>query len=214
MVMGSNKRNKLGSALIASGLLLCLAAGLLLGYNLWDDQRAKASSADILRQFPQQAVTLDAAPSSASVEQSLIQADEGTEAADEEPATVEIDGRAYLGRLDIPALGLSLPVLDSWSYSGLKLAPCRYSGSGADGDLVIAGHNYESHFGALKSLRVGDQILLTDGDGSQIVYEVAALEQLEPTDVDQMTAGDWPLTLFTCTMSGTARITVRCILST
>jgi hypothetical protein len=29
--MGSNKRNKLGSALIASGLLLCLAAGLLLG---------------------------------------------------------------------------------------------------------------------------------------------------------------------------------------
>lgn len=39
---------------------------------------------------------------------------------------------------------------------------------------------------------------------------VAEVEILKPTDVEQMIAGDWQLTLFTCTVGGTSRVTVRC----
>ena len=45
----------------------------------------------------------------------------------------EIEGNGYIGLLEIPALGLSLPVMSEWSYPNLKLAPCRYSGSAYTG---------------------------------------------------------------------------------
>ena len=34
-------------------------------------------------------------------------------------------------------------------------------------------------------------------------------ETLNPTDVAGMEAGDWDLTLFTCTVGGQSRVTVR-----
>ena len=41
-------------------------------------------------------------------------------------------------------------------------------------------------------------------------YEVAGVEVLKGTAVEEMQAGDWELTLFTCTIGGKARVTVRC----
>ena len=39
---------------------------------------------------------------------------------------------------------------------------------------------------------------------------VAGIEILKPEEVDDMTSGQWPLTLFTCTYGGASRVTVRC----
>ncbi len=47
-------------------------------------------------------------------------------------------------------------------------------------------------------------------DGNVFSYEVALLEILQPTDVDEMEGGDWDLTLFTCTVGGKSRVTARC----
>lgn len=47
-------------------------------------------------------------------------------------------------------------------------------------------------------------------DGQEYCYQVATLETLTSTATKEMTAGDYPLTLFTCDYSGQARITVRC----
>lgn len=120
------------------------------------------------------------------------------------------DGKSYIGVLDIPALGLSLPVISQWSYPDLKLAPCRYTGSAYSGNLILAGHNYPSHFGGLKNLRSGDTVCFTDADGNQFFYQVAELEVLDGTAVEEMTAGDWQLTLFTCTYGGQSQVAVRC----
>ena len=68
---------------------------------------------------------------------------------------------ACIGILEIPALDLELPVISSWSYSSLRLAPCRYSGSAYKGDLVIAAHNYQSHFGGLRTLPEGSEVFFT-----------------------------------------------------
>ena len=123
---------------------------------------------------------------------------------------VEIDGYTYVGYLSIPAIELELPVMSEWDYPGLKIAPCRYTGSTKTGDLVIAGHNYTRHFGQLSKLSEGDQVIFTDMDGEIWVYEVAAVEVLAPTAVEDMTASGYDLTLFTCTYSGASRVTVRC----
>ena len=127
----------------------------------------------------------------------------------EMPVT-EMDGIGYIGTLRIPALELELPVISEWSYPNLKIAPCRYVGSAYLNTLVIAAHNYQSHFGTLKNLSEGDAVTFTDMDGNLFCYEVTALETLPPTAIAEMTASDYDLTLFTCTLGGANRVTVRC----
>jgi sortase A len=122
----------------------------------------------------------------------------------------EFEDLDYVAVLEIPALELVLPVLDEWSYPNLKKAPCRYVGSARTGDLVIAAHNYDRHFGRLTKLRAGDTVTLTDMDGVRYIYEVTEVEVLAPTDVEQMTNSGYALTLFTCTYGGKSRVTVRC----
>jgi sortase A len=122
----------------------------------------------------------------------------------------QIDDQDYIGRLEIPALDLELPIISEWSYKSLKIAPCRYSGSAYDGNFVILAHNYSSHFGRLMELSIGDEITFTDMDGNIFTYEVTEKEILQPEDVEEMESGDWDLTLFTCTVGGKSRVTVRC----
>ena len=122
----------------------------------------------------------------------------------------EIDGRRYIGCLTIPALDLELPVLSQLDDSSLKLSPCRYAGSTKTDDLVIGGHNYVQHFAYLSRLSPGDAVYFLDMDGVLSTYQVAAVEVLEETAVAEMTAGDYALTLFTCTYGGGSRVTVRC----
>lgn len=123
---------------------------------------------------------------------------------------VNIEGEEYIGLLEIPALDLKLPVMNEWNYARLKKSPCRYTGTAYQNNLVISAHNYESHFGRLKELPDGSRIAFTDADGNRFLYEVILIETLMPTDVDEMKSGEFDLTLFTCTVGGKQRVTVRC----
>ena len=90
-------------------------------------------------------------------------------------------------------------------------SPCRCKGSAYLNNMILAAHNYTKHFGPIRRLLPGDEVIFTDVDGNIFDYSVAELEQLEGTDVDEMEAGEWDLTLFTCTLGGQYRITVRCV---
>lgn len=120
-------------------------------------------------------------------------------------------GVDYIGTLEIPALGLSLPIISEWSYPNLKLSPCRYQGSAYTDDLVLAGHNYPSHFGSLKNLYADDEIIFTDIDGNKFNYVVVEQEVLAATAIEEMSSGNWDLTLFTCTIGGKSRMAIRCV---
>lgn len=183
------------------GTVLVIAA---LSLFLWNRQEAQ--------QAEDAAETQVTAVEEAIAERSAGQAETGTvpDPYDTEMTVVEIDGYGYIGYLSIPALGLELPVMSEWSYPALRIAPCRYTGSTRTNDLVIAAHNYARHFGQIKNLALGDSVTFTDMDGTVWRYEVAAVELLEPTAVEEMTAGEYDLTLFTCTYGGASRVTVRC----
>ena len=199
------KRKKKGTWLMTGGLLLIAAALFLTCFNLWDERRATNSAGEALRELeavrPEEAEATE--PGEAEIPAYLL--DPGREM----PA-VEVDGGRYIGVLEVPSLGLELPVMETWSYPNLRVAPCRYSGSAYQDDMIVAAHNYKTHFGQLKELRPGDEVRFTDTEGNVFRYAVAELETLGKYDVEEMKSGGWALTLFTCTYGGQSRVTVRC----
>lgn len=202
-------RAKKGSILITLGLLL-LAAALLLGaYNLYDNNRAQQSVRRTLTRLEEELDT-GKEPEASDPPATALPLPDYVRYPEMEMPVKTVDGQDYIGILSIPALELELPVISQWSYPRLKTAPCRYSGSAYAGDLILAGHNYASHFGSLKLLQAGDRITFTDVDGNVFSYRVELVEILEPTAVEEMTGGGWSLTLFTCTVGGQSRVTVRC----
>lgn len=209
-----NKRRKgRGIGLMTLGLLLIAAALVLTGYNIWDERRAEEASEKMLEQM--ELPVEEARERYAGWESGL----EGSEVDIpnyvlnpymEMPVTV-IDGYEYIGVVSVPSLGLELPVMSEWSYPRLKVAPCRYQGSAYTNDLIIAGHNYRKHFSPLKTLEPGARIVFTDVAGNQFYYIADSVEILKKTEVEQMEAGEWDLTLFTCTYGGQTRFTLRCL---
>ena len=210
--MQYKKKNRIGNILKGAGLILVTAAVLLLVYNLWDGHRARESEEAILAEYLQENKKASESPDASDKEDEqnipdyLLNPDMDMP----EYTLKSLGDVACIGILEIPALDLELPVISSWSYSSLRLAPCRYSGSAYKGDLVIAAHNYQSHFGGLRTLPEGSEVFFTDAVGNRFSYYVAVTEALTPWSVDDMTSGEWPLTLFTCTLDSQNRITVRC----
>ena len=210
--MQYKKKNRIGNILKGAGLILVTAAVLLLVYNLWDGHRARESEEAILAEYLQENKKASESPDASDKEDEqnipdyLLNPDMDMP----EYTLKSLGDVACIGILEIPALDLELPVISSWSYSSLRQAPCRYSGSAYNGDLVIAAHNYQSHFGGLRTLPEGSEVFFTDAVGNRFSYYVAVTEALTPWSVDDMTSGEWPLTLFTCTLDSQNRVTVRC----
>ena len=190
------------------GLLLMAAALFLTCFNMWDEHRAEVRAAGVLEELRAEIPVPEERPEKEEPGEEVIP--DYILDPEREMPVAEIGGEGYIGTLEVPALGLELPVMGEWSYPRLRKAPCRYRGSAYQGDLIVAAHNYRSHFGGLKSLAPGDEVRFTDMDGNVFRYTVAETEVLDGTAVEAMEAGEWDLTLFTCTPGGQARVTVRC----
>ncbi len=68
----------------------------------------------------------------------------------------------------------------------------------------------KSHFGNLKSLLHDDRVILTDMDGNELYYEAVTIEIFPSTAIEDMISSECDLSPFTCTLRGSARVTVRC----
>ena len=184
---------KSGVILISLGAVLILAALLLFLHNRSEDRRAGQEAERLLE---------DA--------RSAMAADTDPEPQEEPAEEITYD---YAGVIAIPDLSLELPVIDQWNYARLKVAPCRQSGAAADGDLVIAAHNYKSHFGYLDRLELGASVIFTDMEGTVYRYAVEEIRQLAPEDAEDVSSvfsSEYPLVLYTCTPGGKARVAVFC----
>ena len=191
----------IGIVLMFAGVFLLTCAGVLTLSNIRRQNEGGEEAAQVLEELREKIEIQD--------EKGSVP-DEALPEASREMSTVEIDGLICVGAVQIPSLGLQLPVIRDWNYDNLKIAPCLYYGSVYSGDMVICAHNYDSHFGRLKELKAGDEVDFYSADGELFRYAVGEIETLTPTDVEYMTDGEWPLTLFTCTWGGQSRVTVRC----
>ena len=201
---------KAGSFFITLGLLLMAAAfGLVLHNRMEANEAGRkaeivlAELSDVMRER----------------QESVIPAEDLSALAEADKAvpvmpTETIDGNRYIGVLEIPALGISLPVGENWSDELLQLSPCRYSGSYYTDDLVICGHNYESHFSPIKYIEPEELVYFVTVEGTRYAYSVVQRETVWPLEIDKMLGKEdvpWDLTLFTCNNGGESRCAVRCI---
>ena len=186
---------KAGVRLMILGAVLILAALSLVVYNCCQEAAAARAAEQILDRLE-------------TITGSQVHV-AATPLPDVLPET-EIDGNRYIGYLRIPSLELELPVMADWSYPQLRVAPCRYYGDLRSG-MVIAAHNYERHFGRIRQLQPSEEVYFVDMNGRAYRYEVAEVEALAPTAIEEMVSADWDMTLFTCTYGGKTRVTVRCV---
>ena len=188
-------KRKVGISLIAIGLTLIFCAAALLIYNNYESSRAKAQ-ADVLM--------------GSIVEEINANQTADIDPFDKEMKVVDIDGYGYIGYISVPDLKINLPVMSELDQGRLKIAPCRYYGSSKTDNLVIAAHNYRSHFGYLGKLEIGSAISFTDMEGEKKSYIVTSVEILPPSDSDKVKDTGDDLILYTCTYRGVSRIVVRC----
>ena len=173
---------------MTAGVVLVLAALLLFFHNRIEDKKAGENAEKTLQQL----------------EDAMTE----REAKDETDATPAPDD--YIGYLDFPGYGLTMPVAATWSFPALEISPCRHTGSVYNDNLVVAGHNYNTHFGVLFELQLGDIVTFTDVDGNAFTYTVRELTSVSPDDSDAVMNRGYALTLYTCNWDTTERVTVFC----
>ena len=203
---------KSGIIFVTMGAVLILSALLLFLYNGYEEHRA-GQEAELLLADIRSAIVEKTEPTTepTEIEIKITESTEPTETLSAEMPVVEIDGYEYIGYLSIPDLELELPVMSEWDYNRLKVAPCRHFGSSRTDDLVIAAHNYKTHFGSLSSLDAGAEIIFTDMDGIENRYTLMKEpETVAPDDVDAVQNSGYDLVLYTCTPGGATRVVVFC----
>lgn len=200
-------KHKISLGFVLLGLVLLLAAAALTGYFLLENRAAEKASAAMAEQFQFAEVSSlsasDLPPSRQEIPDYQLNPNM-------EMPVATVNGYDCIGVIDIPGLNRRLPVLSTWSYDLLRVAPCRYDGSAYTGDLIIAAHNYRAHFGSLSTLQIGDRVSFTDADGHVFSYDVTEVGTINPDATKQLLDGNWDLTLFTCTLGNTYRVVVRC----
>ena len=189
---------KIGTLLLSLGIVFLVFALALVAYNYYENIMAGQNANELMEELNK---TIGI--SKKTIPDYLLNPNK-------EMPTLEIDGYLYIGTIFLPTLNIELPVMSTWSYEQLLIAPCRYEGSVYNGTAVIAAHNYDSHFGRLNKLDIGDEVVFKDVEGNLIPFKVAVKEVLSPFDVDRMVDSNYDLTLFTCTIGGAYRVTIRC----
>ena len=207
-------RSRRGLALILAGVICLLSAAGFAVYNVLDAKRAEQSAAEGLAAIMEVFGSSGAEASTGEGGANTSDPSGRTYPSQtpKELKTVEKDGHVYVGIIEIPSLGLSLPVLYDWSYDNLRIAPCRYAGSCYTGDMVLCAHNSVSHFGPLLSADIGAEVDFTTVLGETFRYVIVNRETLQPGETERLVTADdnWQLTLFTCYLGGVTRCVIRC----
>ena len=127
------------------------------------------------------------------------------------------NGYLVAGTIDIPATGLSCPVLaeEEYSKSALETSVVILHGVGLNqpGNTTIAGHNYRNgnFFSNNKKLNIGDKIYITDLTGKRLSYTIYNKYETSDTDAEYMTRdtqGATEISLTTCTDDSKARLII------
>lgn len=174
--MKSFLKKHAGALLTAFGILLIIASAFLLFADKFQNKQEEKQGKEIIEQL--EAVI---PPLSRGVPNRNADAGAGM-------AAVDIGGVGYIGILQIPVLGISLPVGDS----GASIAPNRISGNAKAQTLLINGSG--SEYGKISDINEGDSVVLTDVRGNVWRYQVEAI-RIAATDTDPVADEAAALTL-------------------
>lgn len=209
------QKRKAGVALVVLGVVLLSAALLLLLYNEEENRKAGEASEAGLAAVQEQIARVSSVPATETPAPKGPEESEAPGTPTPEPTAipempeVRIDGQRYIGYVSIPDMGVELPIISDWDYDKLTQAPCRQFGSLYTDDLVIAGHNYQRHFGGLKDLAMGAACTFTDMNGYAVEFTLEKREIIDPDEAnatERVADSGYDLVLYTCTKGGQTRV--------
>ena len=106
-----------------------------------------------------------------------------------------------LGTLKIPAIGLSVKIVQGTDSAALKKGVGHFEETSIwNGNVGLAAHNRgtNSYFGKIHTLEAGDEITLTTKEGTR-TYEVTSVAKVTETDRSSLeNTSNNCLTLYTC----------------
>src|ERR687898_1650235 len=187
-------------ALLAIGAIALAGRGMLTGADAQPAKRAIQPTG-----------TEEATPEPvAKADLKARSAEESSPVGDEASASASVPAGAMMS-LSVPAMGISdIPVVEGTSEASLSQGAGHLPGTGypcAPGsNTYIAGHRIgypgtpsDHVFWNLPNLVQGDQILITDSNGTTYTYAVSEIFEVSPTDlsVTMPTGGD-VVSLQTC----------------
>jgi len=105
-----------------------------------------------------------------------------------------LDGKDFVGILEIPMHDSTLPVCADWGSS--HQLPCLFDGSVYDGSIKIGGTSQNGQFAFYRDISVGDSVYFTDTEGRVYSYTVADLRYEKHADHEALERLDADLTLF------------------
>lgn len=214
-------RNKAGIAFAAVGAVLLLSALLLFVHNRAEAAAAAREAETLVASLEQQIAAPTSTPGeteNTEPEASPAPAGDETAAPGASPTSaaetqtgsaetyVDTSSLDYLGILEIPALDVKLPVINTMSDALLEYGACRHFGSVETNDLVIAAHSYPQFFGYLGNLPGGSEVILTEMDGTEIRYTLTDMAKIAPDDAEAALNSGYDLVLYTCYDSGYGRV--------
>lgn len=125
--------------------------------------------------------------------------------------TVEIDGTDYVALVDIPTLGLTLPVANDWHSVKVLSGPRRFDGTVYDGSLIVGGVDQPGQFSGFSLLQLGDTVTVTDMTGLAFHYVIDRIDRSTSASEEILTAGTADLTLFVRNAYNLDYILLRCV---
>lgn len=124
-------------------------------------------------------------------------------------------GFNMVGKIEIPKTNVEYPVLEEVTPNSIEASVAVLYGPGINqiGNTVIIGHNFRNgtFFSNNNRLSIGDEIYLTDLEGTRIKYTIYKKYITGTDDFDYAvrdTNGKREVTLSTCTDDGSERIII------
>ena len=124
--------------------------------------------------------------------------------------TAEIGGVDFVGVIEIPAYGTSLPIRAEWKPMRISSYPCRLTGSTYGGDLIIGGSDAEGQFDFMKFITCGDRIYVTDPAGVCFSYRVTDIIRTDDASIENLITDEDDLVIFVKNTYSFGYKAVRC----
>ena len=163
---------------IGIGLLVIAAIGFLVWQGeIYKSQQNAANYVQTIR-------TLIPAPQGAALE----------ERRDNTMAVLSVEGANFVGILEMPRYGSSLPICADWGE--VTKYPCRFNGSVYDRTMQIGATSQKGQYDFYREISVGDAVFFTDMEGNRFSYEVTDIHYEKHADQTVLQQKDAALTLF------------------
>lgn len=130
------------------------------------------------------------------------------ENAENDMPALSIEGKDFIGIIEMPSQNSVLPVGAQWKTSNKY--PCRFSGSVYDGSIQIGASTHKGQYDFYREISVGDKVYFTDMSGNRYGYTIKAIRYEKHADQDALNREESNLTLFVKNMYGFDYIIVYC----